>query len=441
MPGTSCRSQIDPVGAGFVKSILVAGWALALSVNMSISSARKTTDIRPIVRLYETGRYFELRDALMPLKDDPSVDLEFFRGAVDQVFNRLDTAVPRLRGFLAATERGPARMLAKEAWVLLADAFRRLGRYREAADAFRSVLDRFGPVLDDDERASYRNQADSWSSLAGIPPQSVEFTADTVIRMTKRHFPVSVGPRTFFAGYDTGANMSVLYKSIADELGIAIYGPAVRVQTGTGRWIEGRTGVLPELHLGALVVRNIIVLVLPDEFFRSAKARLGVDRRGLLGAPVLEGFREFTETAAGELLIPARPRPRSLENMCFSGFMPVVEAFHRGARLDLCLDTGAAATSLFPPFYRRYRGEIDARTRLRLSLVEGVGKPRAVPVRVLDEFAFHAGGQDLAIRKVMVQTLATHADSRYFYGILGVDIMSQCSQMTLNFVSMSFILR
>lgn len=441
MPSRSCRSRRDPAGAGFVKCLLAAVLAFALSTSPSLPSVHKTNDIRHIARLYETGRYFELRDALAALKDDRSVEIEFFRGAVDQVFNRLDAAVPRLRGFIAATGRSPACSLAKEAWVLLADAFRRLGRYRETADAFRSVLDRFGPLLDDAERAGYENQADSWSSLAGIPPQSVEFLADTVIRMTNRHFPVRVGRRTFFVGYDTGANMSVLYKSIADELGIAVFGPAIKIQTGTGLWIGGRTGVVPELKLGSLIVRNVIVLVLPDEVFPSAKARFGVDRRGLLGAPVLEGFREFTETAAGELIVPARPRSRTTENMCFSGFMPVVEAFHRGARLGLCLDTGAAATSLFPPFYRRYRGEIDARTRPRLSLVEGVGKPRAVPVRVLDEFAFRAGGQDLAIRKVMVQTLATHADSRYFHGTLGVDIMSQCSRMTLNFVSMSFILR
>lgn len=432
--------SIDPSGAGFVRVLLGAVLAFALSVNLSVSPAPRTPDIKLLARLYEASRYFELRDALARLKDDPAPDLEFFRGAIDQAFNRLDAAVPRLRRFLAATERGPTRMLSKEAGVLLADAFRRLGRYREAADAFGSVLDRFGPVLDDDERANYEDQAGSLSSLAAIPPQSVEFTADTAIRMTNRHFPVLAGGRTFFVGYDTGANVSVLYKSMADELAIAIYGPAIRIQTATGQRVEGRAGVVPELRLGSLIVRNAVFLVLPDEFFPSAKARFGVDRRGLLGVPILEGFREFTETAAGELLVPARPRPRTPENMCFFGFLPVVEVLHRGSRLGLCLDTGATATALFPPFYRRYLGEINARTGQRESMVRGVGRSRAVSVRILDEFAFQAGGRDLALLKVMVQTRETHADSRHFYGALGVDILSQCLRMTLNFVSMSFIL-
>jgi hypothetical protein len=426
-----------------VKRIPAAAAIFALAgalAALSAVPAGPTTDLQRLARLYEDSRYFELRDALAPLRDDPAPDLEFFRGTVDQVFNRLEPAVSRLRRFLAAAEKGPVRMLTKEAGVLLADAYLRLGRYREAAVALRGVLARFGPILDEEERANLEKQAGLLAALAGVPPQKVEIPADTAIRMTDRHFPVQVGRRTFFAGYDTGANLSVLYESMAAELGVPLYGPAIRVQTGTGGWVEGRTGVLAEMRLGPIVFRNVVVLVLPDRFFRSAKARSGVDRRGLLGAPVLEALREFTETAAGEFLVPARPRPREGENMCFSGFMPVIEAVHRGARIRLCLDTGAAATVLYLPFYRRHRGEINARARPREITVGGIGDSRRVTVRVLDEFDFRAGGKDLAMRRVLVQTEATHADTRYFHGTLGNDLLSHCSRMTLNFVSMSFIL-
>jgi len=425
-----------------VKKILAAALAVVLGAAAAALPARqKAADpLEHLARLYEDSRYFELRDALALIKDNHSIDTEFFQGAVDQVFNRLDSAVSRLRSYLRATEKSPTRMLSKEAWVLLADAFRRLGRYREAAEARREILDRFGPILDDEERANCENQVELWSALAGIPPLKVEIEKDTTIRMTKRHFPVRVGNRIFFVGHDTGSNLSILYKSVADELSIAIYGPAIKIQTGTGKWIDGRTGVVPEMKLDSIVVRNVVFLVLPDEFFPSAKARFGVDRRGLLGAPVLEAFKEIIETKDGNLIIPARPRPRPVENMCFSGFMPVVEVRHRGARLSLCLDTGSSATFLYPPFFRRYKGEIRARSRLRESTMGGVGSSRIVAVHVLDEFAFRAGGKDVSLRKVMVQTQETHTDSRYFYGTLGIDILSQCARMTFNFESMSFIL-
>jgi hypothetical protein len=126
--------------------------------------------------------------------------------------------------------------------------------------------------------------------------------------------------------------------------------------------------------------------------------------------------------------------------MFLSGSMPVVEAFHRRARLGLCLDTGAAATVLFPPFYRRYRGEIDSRSSLRQITLGGIGSTRTVPARIIDEFAFRTGGLALALPKVMVQTLVTLPHTRYFHGTLGIDLLTSCRRMTLNFDSMSFIL-
>jgi hypothetical protein len=404
------------------------------------ANLRTSGVVERLARLYEECRFFELRDALASLETDRSPDVEFFRGVVDQVFNRLEPAVLRLRAFLEASREAPPRMLTKEALVLLADAYRRLGRYGDAADCFREVLTRFGSRIPADERAGYENQAEAWASLAGVPPMAVEVAADATIRMTNRLIPAQVGERVFFVGYDTGANMSVLFESVADELAVPVSGPVLRIQTGTGDPVEGRLGVLPEMRLGPIVIRNAVFIILPDKRFPSSKAGPGLERRGLLGSPVLAALKEFTETALGDLLVPARPRPRSPENMCLHGFMPVVEAAHRGLRLRLCLDTGASATSLFPPFYRLFRGEINNRASARRSAVKSVGESRLVPVRLLDWFAFRAGGKDFALRRVMVQTAETHADSRSFHGAIGVDILSLCSRMTLNFESMTFVL-
>ncbi len=395
--------------------------------------------IERLARLYEECRYFELRDALPPPEAEGPVELAFFRGAVDQVFNRLEPAVLRLRDFLEVTRNGPPRMISKEAWVLLADAYRRLGRYREAADACRQALRRFGRLLPGNERDGLLSQADLWSALADIPPQRVEVARDATVRMTNRRFPVRVADRTVLFGYDTGSNMSILFKSVADELGLALYGPPVKVQTGSGGSVDGRIGVVPELGWESIRIWNAVFLILEDDLFPAGSDRADGVRKGLLGMPVLEALGEITETRAGDLIVTARPRPRRAQNMCFSGFMPVVEAIHRGARLRLCLDTGATATSLYPPYYRRFRGEINGRSRLRESVVGGLGDPRTVAVRVLDEFAFRAGGMDFALRRVLVQTQETHADSLRFHGTIGVDLLPRCSRLTMDFASMSFI--
>ena len=436
-------NALDPMRRRTEKTVLTGVALAVLTLGIwagPLFPARKPKDpLERLARLYEESRFFELRDALAPMGPGGPPDLEFFRAAVDQVFDRLGPAVARLEAFIRSNGTAPPRMLTKEAWVLLADAYRRLNRYRQAAEAYRQAFARFGGVLDEDERAGLESQFALWAALADVPPQSVEVAGDTQVRMKARRFPVRIGDRSVLFGYDTGSNVSVLYKSVADELGLALHGPPIEVQTGTGLAVSGRMAVVPELGWGAVRVANVLVLVLPDELFPSEAGRSAGERKGLLGMPVLAGLREISETREGDLVVPARPRPRSLGNMCYSGFMPVVEAVHRGARLRLCLDTGATATSLFLPYYRRFRGELNSRARLRESTVGSVGDRRAVDVRVLDEFAFRAGGRDFALRRVLVQTEATHSDSLRFHGAIGTDLLSLCSRMTLDFVSMSFV--
>ena len=423
-----------------MKKILLAALAVSVAASAALGRAKAVDPLARLTRLYESGRYFELRDAVALLGEEPAIEMEFFRGAVDEIFNRLDPAVIRLRRFLSLSETGPASMMNKEAWVLLADAFRRLGRYRQAAEARREILVRYGAIFDKEERANFENQIALWSALAGVPPQTVEGGIDTTISMTDRRFPVHAGGRTFFVGYDTGSNLSVLYRSIAEELDVPTLGPATKIQTSTGKWIEGQVGVVPEMKLGPIVIRNAVFFILPDEFFASSPDRFGVGQLGLLGAPVLEALKEITETRDGKLIIPALPRPRTGENMCFCGFMPLVEVRHRGARLSLCLDTGSPTTRLYPPFLRRYAGEIKSRSRLRPSLLGGVGNSRKVPVHILDWFLIRTGGMELSLRRIVVQTKVTHTGSRYFDGTLGLDVLDHCSRMTFNFESMSFIL-
>jgi hypothetical protein len=192
--------------------------------------------------------------------------------------------------------------------------------------------------------------------------------------------------------------------------------------------------------LGQAVIRNAVFLVLPDDFFPVRRVRDGVERRGFIGTPVLAALKEITETRDGRFIIPASPQPRPVQNMCFFGTMPITEVVHRGARLLFFVDTGASVTDLYPTFFRFYRGEIQSRTKPVPVRMRGVGDERTVRTHILDEFAFKAGGRDLALRKVMVHTQVTHSITDIFHGRIGLDVLTHFSRMTLNFESMSFIL-
>jgi len=387
------------------------------------------------------NRYFELRDAVDLMRGAPEPEMEFYRGAVDEVFNRLDSAIAHLWSYLeGGAAAGLRRPLAQEAFALFRDAYRREGQYRKSAEIKRLVLERYGAGPDAGEKADHRSQNGIWPALADVPPQTVEILGESDIAMDNRSFPVRIKDRIFCFGYDTGSTFSVLYQSAAEELGLGLLGQGIKIQAATGKRLAARLAVVPEMRFGQAVIRNAVFLVLPDDSFRMRQAQNGVGRRGLIGASVLAALREITETRDGRFIIPASPQPRPVQNMCFFGTKPIIEVVHRGARLLLFVDTGALSTSFYPAFFRLYRGEIQSRTKPVQITMCGVGDERTVSTYILDEFDFKAGGRDFALRKVIVHTQVTHYITDIFHGRIGLDVLKQCSRMTFNFESMSFVL-
>lgn len=409
-----------------------------------VSSGGETKADRPyshLESLYKDYRYFELRDAVESMKDLPAPEMEFYRGAVDNAFNRLDSAVAHLRNYLeGGRSDGSPLPLAKKAWVLLGDAYVRLGQYRKAAEAQQLILERYGTGLDAGEKTNRESQSVLWSALADAPPQTVEVQGEMDIAMENRHFPVYIKDRVFYFAYDTGASLSVLYRSAAEELGFALLGRGAKIQSGTGKWIDAWVTVVPEMRLGQAFIRNAAFLVLPDDYFPVRRVRDGVERRGLIGVPILAALKEITETRDGRLIIPASPKARSVQNMCFFGTKPITEVVHRGARLQLFVDSGGQRTFLYPTFFRRYQEEIQSRTKPITARMGGVGGERTVVMHILDEFAFRTGGRDITLKKVMVHTEVTHSITEIFDGTVGRDVLTVCARMTFNFESMSFIL-
>jgi hypothetical protein len=425
-----------------MKKIFIAALSLFFAAGgPPVSGRQENADpIEGLLRLYQAHRYFELHEALAGMKERDRPGMAFFRAVDASTGNKPDEAIAGFLAYLQGEPDDSPRPLAREALSNLADSYRRSGQYRKAGEAYRLALERFGGELEASERTNYESQAALWSSVADVSPQEVRILKDSDIPMEKRSFPIRVKDADVFVWYDTGASLSVLYESAARDLGCVLRGSGMKIQSGNGRWIESQLTVVPEIRLGNAVVRNAVFLVLPDSFFPVRQIRPGIERRGLIGAPILFALREFAETKDGRLLIPAAPRPRSFQNMRLFGFRPLVEVLHRKDRLSLCLDTGSAQTFLYPPFFRRYRKDIESRSKLREVTIGSVGGGRKVAAHVLDEFAFLVGGLDVHLSKITVHTEDTHTDSALFDGVLGLDVLARCSRMIFNFESMSFVL-
>lgn len=83
--------------------------------------------------------------------------------------------------------------------------------------------------------------------------------------------------------YDTGAEFTLLSKSLAEQLGVETVDPAFPLATSTSQTLSARFGVIDRLDVGGMSFTNLAVLVAPDETLMLATDEgTEVDMRAIL---------------------------------------------------------------------------------------------------------------------------------------------------------------
>ncbi|MGB2908867.1 MAG: retropepsin-like aspartic protease [Candidatus Aminicenantaceae bacterium] len=403
-----------------------------------LTQTQAQTFFPELQRLYSSKRYFELRDRLKKIgEDNRSPELEFFRGAVDNVFNRLPSSLTHLLGYLERTGGSQPAIWARECYDLLADSYRKSFQYARAAEINEKILILFRNELSDTERADHENEFKLWEALKDTPAQTAEFTGDTTMQMQSSHVPMTVNGFEIALTYDTGADLSVLIASLAKKLGLEIIDVPIRVGTITGEKIDARVGVAADLRIGNMTVHHALFLVMKDEYFYIPEIEHQI--QGVLGFPVLAAMREVTFSREGEIRIPSSPRTQGEQNLALDGFKPLIEGHHAGKRLTFVLDTGANRSDLWPPFLTEFKDEVEDLGELITERFRGVGSRREVKAYSLRDLVLQVSGRDVTFRRIPVFTEYTTENSRFFYGNLGQDLVRQFQSMTINFENMCVV--
>lgn len=226
---------------------------------------------------------------------------------------------------------------------------------------------------------------------------------------------------------DTGASMSALTRSLADELGVGSIIPAGRARDGLGSEFEVGVAVLDRLVVGTVQLDALPVLVLDDEILALRDPFGGPDAppRGLVGLDILSRFRVTFDPARRSVLFET-PRgidlPRTVETVHHDGRC-LVPVQVEGRRLWFVLDTGASHSSL---------------TDTGLAQIPGAAQRTNVTNRRVRT----PGGSHLAVREVSGLSLTVSAvrfdnvalpvipragaDLFPVHGVLGADLALRC---------------
>ena len=309
------------------------------------------SQLQELQTAYEDKRYFDLKDILQQHTDVSSVMLSYYRGLMDNKFNRLESSIEHLRIFIrdANMETDTKRII--DCWETLGDNYTKAFRYKEAAEAYRTILGKFGDRLDTEKRADLKNYLRIFNALKDVPPQTVVVHADTKIHLVDGgYIPLRINGQDTKLGLDTGANISFFMRSLAERMDMRIIDADVDVHNVAGQVVLADVGVAGEMEIGHTVLHNVIFLVFDDKDLYFAEADYQII--GALGYPVASSWKEMTFHQMDAMSIPKAPGSFSHQNLCLDDLTPVMAGFYRGQRHAFCLDTGAGQSVLFLPFFK-----------------------------------------------------------------------------------------
>jgi predicted aspartyl protease len=378
-------------------------------------------DIEQLRQFNQLHRFFELRNSLQEFGPDRAETL-FYRAVLTSRFGHEAEGVELLQKVLAAV---PDQQMKRATHEEMASALERLGRYREAAQAWNEAL-LLTPAGDPD-RMDSENTRSLLTALSDVAPEIVDFGVDEptkAIRNQLGSWDVSLHVNGIPAQwiFDTGANLSTVTKSEAKRLGLAVRDSTAYVKGSTDNKNALQVAVANDVQFGARHIHNVVFLVLADEALYIGPLHHQIT--GILGLPVLRTLRRVGVASTGLIrILPKGEVPLGTPNLFFEGTSPIVGIRHNQRQLQMLLDTGANATTLYPSFREALEGKELTSLKAKQQKVGGAGGVIRRKTQVLPTLRLEILRKPINLNRVALLAEAPKSDGRYRDGVIGMDAL------------------
>lgn len=312
--------------------------------------------------------------------------------------------------------------------------YARLYNYAGALRTMDQLVAQHGRRMGKKELADYKNTRIIWQTLAAQPPQKVQVKENALIELKRDRaglvtLPVSNGSDSLGFIFDTGANLSTTTETTAQRLGMDFMEGTVLVTSITGKQVPARIAVCRRFFIRQIEVYNAVFLVFPDKALYVPQINYQIN--GIIGFPVIESLGEMQFEKNKFLLVPQQPSESALRNMALDFLTPVIEI----EGLSYTFDTGADATILYQPWYKKFFSRIDGRYPIETLRFAGAGGATSRKgYRV--SFAATVAGKNVVLDSLQLFPQPLKAKEDDYYGNIGQDLIGRFDKMTLNFRSM-----
>lgn len=403
-------------------------------------TTKKVSDqqaVNELEQLVEVEDYFKLKTAYTKNIDKLSEKHSIYYNAIiNNVFNKAEQSNAQIDKLLTKeSESLNDTMLNKIYHTKLLNHLN-LYEYAKAAEASKFIQSYFSALNDSNDIANLENELKIWTALKDVPRQEIHKTADALIPMTRDkvglfNIDVSFGDSTKNLLFDTGANFSVLVRSLAKQLGLEILEADFFVTAATGLKVQSDIAVAPELSIGGITFRNVFFLVLDDKDLSFPQLDYYIN--GAIGFPVIEAMDEIRVRNNNQIFIPKDPVEYSYNNFALNGLLPIIAAKYNGDTLRFNFDTGATRTSLYPKYYNEYKEEIESRYSKETFTSGSGGGFQKFDGYIINDFTLKIGDSEAQLDNVRLHINNIGGEESNFHGNFGQDYIKQFDEMILSF--------
>ncbi|HEY6328488.1 MAG TPA: aspartyl protease family protein, partial [Blastocatellia bacterium] len=357
---------------------------------------------------------------------------DFYRGEVAAAFNDTPAAEESFKRVLA---NHPHPAIAKRIHEILGSAALREGRYVLALSETDALL-----AVDPTDQDA-KDTRPLLELLSHYPDEAVEQNGVTTatVQAVEANLPVSINGKTAAYYCDSGANFSLMTVSEAKRCGMEIKDVSGGGQAHdiNGNMVSIQIALASSLAVGRIVIHNVAFLVVPDgrEPFIDAKP----GEAGLIGLPVMLAIGSMKWNQQGKVIVDRSPKPRDIDhaNLCLDGLSVIAQASYRNHALPFVLDTGDTSTDLWPKFEQaaqvliRRSGKVDSYT------LSGFAGSEKFDIISIPRLTLLLGGSTVVLAPAHIRKVFKTSATKWFYGNLGVDVLSQYPTLTLDFRTMT----
>ena len=313
-------------------------------------------------------------------------------------------------------------------------AYLRRGRY---ADARR--------LIDQMLRAQRQEDLENIRAVFAGPNMSIRRASATFscgVDATGVYLPLTVDGKAVNWLLDTGANISVISDAEAARLGLGVRESAGRFADLAGGTTSARTAIAHRVVIGRTLLREVSLLVTPADQMPWKEVAPG--RQGILGLPlaIALGAIQWNRDGlcrTGSAVLDRRAAPDVSHRLRYDRLQVITTVVFDGKPLEFVLDSGnQAGTQLWERFRRDFQRVVAEQGTKGTATVTQIGGGTDRDIVTSPDLRLRVGGKDLALTRGNVFSRPVGDDR--FHGLLGMDVLSQATEVRIDFRSMTLTL-